>query len=349
MKDIAVSIIVPVYNVEQYLKKCLDSLVNQTLENIEIIAVNDASPDNCLSILKEYKESYPDKFSYIDSPINLRQGGAKNLGIEAARGKYIAFVDSDDWVDLDMYRQLYEKAVTSNSEIVDADFFRVEDGKLYSRISNSNDQICILDNVKRRSLILNSGYMWTKIYLKKLWLDNNIRFPEHTFFEDFEIALLPLMYANKLEKINKPLYYYYIRKSSTMHDIDSYSDRLLTSINAMLHLKERNFYNIYKEEIDFRIIGSYASLLPDYLFNSKKLPLNEMRQMRKTVKQIMPFYKKNKYYKTKIQLKNRILIKFNSLSPILLLFLICGYHFLKVIFRKSIFIYLLYLFTILYE
>ena len=102
-----VSIIVPVYNVEKYLRECLDSLVNQTLKEIEIICINDASPDNSLKILKEYKKKNPDLIQLIDLKKNLFQGGARNRGLDVAQGEYIAFVDSDDIPNLDFYLSMY--------------------------------------------------------------------------------------------------------------------------------------------------------------------------------------------------------------------------------------------------
>ncbi|WP_294594847.1 glycosyltransferase family 2 protein, partial [uncultured Rikenella sp.] len=97
MKEYKVSVIVPCYNAEQFLTRCLDSLVNQTLEGIEIICVNDASPDNGIAILRDYETRYPNVV-VIDLKENVRQGGARNRGIEIARGEYIGFVDADDWV-----------------------------------------------------------------------------------------------------------------------------------------------------------------------------------------------------------------------------------------------------------
>ena len=100
-----VSIIVPVYNVEPYLNKCLDSLVKQTLEDIEIIIVNDNSPDNSEQIILEYKEKYPDKIVYIKKE-NGGVSSARNAGLEVARGEYIGFLDGDDYVSLDMFKTL---------------------------------------------------------------------------------------------------------------------------------------------------------------------------------------------------------------------------------------------------
>ena len=99
----AVSIIVPVYNAERYLTECLGNIVNQTLQNIEVILVNDASTDGSLSLMRECEHQYPDKVRVIDSKENLGAGGARNLGIKMARGEYIGFADSDDMVDVTMY------------------------------------------------------------------------------------------------------------------------------------------------------------------------------------------------------------------------------------------------------
>ena len=98
---IEVSVIVPVYNVEKYLNRCVESLLNQTYKNIEIILVNDASPDNSIAIMKEYEKKYPDIIKCIYLTKNVRQGGARNRGLKIAKGKFICFVDSDDWVDSD--------------------------------------------------------------------------------------------------------------------------------------------------------------------------------------------------------------------------------------------------------
>ena len=115
MKDI--SIIVPVYNAEKYLVKCLDSLVNQTKKNIEIILVNDGSKDKSIDILNEYKEKYPDMITII-SQENQGQSAARNSGIENATGKYIDFVDSEDYVSENMFEKLYEKAIEKDFDVV---------------------------------------------------------------------------------------------------------------------------------------------------------------------------------------------------------------------------------------
>ena len=117
---IKVSVIVPVYNVEKYIDKCLNSLVKQTLKDIEIIVVNDGSPDNSQKIIDKYVDKYPDKIkSYIKE--NGGQGSARNLGLEYASGEYISFIDSDDWLDLDALEEMYLLAKKEKSDVVICD------------------------------------------------------------------------------------------------------------------------------------------------------------------------------------------------------------------------------------
>ena len=112
-----ISVIVPIYNVEEYLEKCLDSLVNQTLKDIEIILINDGSPDNSEAIVKKYLKKYKEKIIYHKKE-NEGQGIARNYGIKLAKGEFISFVDSDDYIDLTMLEKLYNKAIKENSDIV---------------------------------------------------------------------------------------------------------------------------------------------------------------------------------------------------------------------------------------
>ena len=119
---VKVSIIVPFYNVEKYIKKCLETLVNQTLQEIEILLVNDGSKDNSEQIAKEYCEKYPEKIIYLEKE-NGGLSDARNYAIPQAKGEYIAFLDSDDYVELDMYEKMYKLAKEDNSDMVECDFF----------------------------------------------------------------------------------------------------------------------------------------------------------------------------------------------------------------------------------
>ena len=119
-----ISVIIPVFNTEKYLKECLNSLINQTLINIEIICINDASTDNSLNILCEYAEK-DKRIKVIDLKINKRQGGARNEGLKVAGGEYIGFVDSDDWIDIKMYQRLYKKIIEEKADICSCDYYEI--------------------------------------------------------------------------------------------------------------------------------------------------------------------------------------------------------------------------------
>lgn len=129
------SVIIPIYNVEQYLRKCLDSVCNQTLEDIEIICINDCSPDNSLEILKEYQKN-DNRIKIIDFNENKGSAVARNTGMEQAKGEYIGFIDPDDWIDLDFYEKLYNKAKDCSSDLVIGNIKTVLNKK---EIKNNND------------------------------------------------------------------------------------------------------------------------------------------------------------------------------------------------------------------
>ena len=158
-----VSVIVPVYNVEKYISKCLDSLVNQTLKDIEIIVVNDGSPDNSQKIIDEYVKKYPDKVkSYIKE--NGGQGSARNYGIELSTGEYIGFVDSDDFVELDMFEKMYNKAKQDNSDIVICGSYNVSED--YSK--KEIDVFVNNYNTDLENAIFGKMTVWNKIYKRNI-------------------------------------------------------------------------------------------------------------------------------------------------------------------------------------
>lgn len=321
---ISVSIIVPVYNSEKYLERCLESLVNQTLENIEIIAVNDASPDNSLSILENFYHSYPDKMKIINLKENLRQGGARNHGLRSSMGKYIGFVDADDWVDLEMFEKLFNLAETSQSDIVDCDYFEAQDFDSVNRIvqSNSSEQIGILDINKKRSLILNSGRMLTKLYKRDLFFTNNIEFQERSSYDDNQIMPILLVSANKLSKIPEPLYYYFTLNESTTRSLNNplAYDRLTTSVNMIREFKKRNLYDEYEDELVYRFIQLYY-------FNSILIFINKFNpperrillEMKKYIRLNYPSYRKNYYFQNNKNRWFKLITQLNDIHPTILI------------------------------
>ena len=176
-----ISVIVPVYNVEKYIDKCLDNLVNQTLKDIEIIVVNDGSPDNSQDIINSYQKKYPRMIKSFIKP-NGGLSDARNYGIKKAQGEYIAFLDSDDYIEIDAYEKMYKKAELKDFDIVVCDLNYVyEDGSV-KRVSSKIEH----DTTNIKNVYINMyPCVWNKIYKKTLF-ENDIEFKKGVWFEDVD-------------------------------------------------------------------------------------------------------------------------------------------------------------------
>lgn len=323
-----VSVIVPVYNVESYLKRCLNSLVNQTLNDIELILVNDASTDNSLNILKNYASEY-NNIIVIDSKVNLRQGGARNLGIQKATGEYIGFVDSDDWVSLDMFEKLYKKAVETNSDVVDSDYHIANDDSILEVVtSNTTHQLGDLTLSKKKSLIINTGRMWTKIFKREIFSKHNISFPEKLTYEDNPVLPILLANAQKLSKVEEPLYFYFKNTNSTTTIKDSYHhfDRLKTSIILLEEFKDRALFDTYQEELEYRFTELYyMNTIYICLSKFRRPEVDYLLKMRKYMRENFPEYRKNQYFNL-VGRRTRIISKINDINPYILVSLYNFYN-----------------------
>ena len=317
---VKVSIIVPIYNLEKYISRCFDSLINQTLEEIEIVAVDNASPDNSISLIEEYRDKYPDKVTIIRSIENLRQGGAWNLGLDAAKGQYIGFVDNDDWIDTTMYEKLYNEAVRTNSDIADCDNYEASDINkiIRSVVSNTEEQIGELDQAKKNSLIINAGRMFTKIFRKSLFIDNRINFVKGLSHDDNAVMPILVACAKKLSKVNDCLYYYWVAGVSTSRSMNNpfCYDRLTTAINMVNYFKERSLYILYKNEVDYRFIQLYYSNSILVFLNRFDPPEKvKLKEIREYMKNNYPLYRKNPYFKSKANSWYKLITLANDISP----------------------------------
>ena len=209
MNKIKISIIVPVYNTEKYLKRCFDSLVCQTLNDIEIIIVNDGSHDNSQSVIDQYSEMYPKKII----PLIKENGGlsdARNLGLKYARGEYISFVDSDDYVDKDMCERMYNKGIQTQSDVVCSPITFIWENSRKAKKTFFPDINIFGKGILENPRILNivSSYAVTKIYKRDFWKKNTFTFPVGQCFEDSALIYNILLKANKVESVNIPFYNY---------------------------------------------------------------------------------------------------------------------------------------------
>jgi len=265
-----VSIIIPVYNVEKYITTCLNSLVNQTLKDIEIIVVNDGSPDNCQKIIDKYVKKYPDKVkSYIKE--NGGQGSARNFGLTKATGEYIGYVDSDDYVCTDMYEKLYNKAKADNLDICICGNYLVYEDSSQRDIELNN---YVLEDPKENAFFGKIA-VWNKIYKKEIVKD--LVFRSKVWYEDLDFTVNALIKAKKIGYIDEPLYCYLIREGSTMNN--SNVERNLEIFAAFDEIKNNKKYFSYIEylAIDNIYISAIVRVINAKVDNKlKKDAINKM-------------------------------------------------------------------------
>ncbi len=304
MREMKLSIIVPVYNMagDGKLNYCLDSLLKQTISDYEIIAVDDASTDDSLKILQEYAREYPDKMRVIAHDINKRQGGAKNTGLREARGEWIGFIDSDDWVTPDFYEKLLNKAEQTGADMVGCDYNLVQEhtftiGQIIQ--NNTLDQTGVLDEEKHKKLILRSGSMVIKIYRHQIIKENNLDFPEGIFYEDNCAGPVWSLYFNRFEKVEEPLYYYYQHPSSTVHYVtqEKCKDRMVAAKMLLQECKNRGFLETYEKQIEYRFTELFfVNTLFSYMLGAKHKKLAFVKELKKGMFETFPKFQENVYY-----------------------------------------------------
>lgn len=237
-----VSIIIPVYNTEKYLFKCLMSLIQQTLKEIEIIIVNDGSTDNSASIISRFEKE--DCRIKVITQENKLQGAARNNGTKIATGEYIGFVDSDDWIDLDYFEKLYNAAKKYDSDIALGTNVRIGNGKTKKRLNiKSIEFVSSLQDKFDVCNLCNDACPVNKIYRLSYIKANNITWPEGVYCEDKMFSTQAVYYANGIVTVPNVYYYYFRRPNSTVnakHSNKRIHDRDLAKLQVLNFLKEKN-------------------------------------------------------------------------------------------------------------
>ena len=287
-----VSVIVPVYKVEEYLSKCLSSLVQQELKDIELIIVNDGSPDNSQLIIDKYKKSYSNIKSFIKENSGLSD--TRNVGIKYATGEYIAFVDSDDSVRLDMYLKMYEKAKEKDFDVVACDV---------KYVYSDREEILVTDPKKDttniRDVFINLyPAACTKIFKRELITKNNIYFKSGVWYEDVEFMYRLLPYIKSIGVIHEPFYEYLQREKSITSSVSPKIYDYINNMNGVVdYYKEKGFYDTYKKELEYAYVRYvYATFIKTCLGYDKETYLKAVDDAIKNVKEHFPKYRVNKYF-----------------------------------------------------
>ncbi len=264
-----VSVIIPVYNVEKYLRQCLDSVINQTLKDIEIICVDDGSTDNCPNILDEYAAK--DARIKIIHKKNEGYGKAMNVGISHASGEYIGIVEPDDYIEPDMYSALYNIAIETNVDFVKSDFYQFNENLIHNKMKldwSSNNHYNRIINIQKEKSIFNLMMnTWTGIYKTEFLRNNNIRYNETpgARYQDQGFWFQTLAFANYAYFIDKPFYHYRFFAGNSTNNPNGFSwiQKEYDYIRKVLENNDCNDKNIWEIYYKFKF--------KCYLFNYKKL------------------------------------------------------------------------------
>ena len=254
-----ISIIVPIYKVEKYLDRCINSILNQTFKDFELILVDDGSPDRCGDICEEYAKK--DKRIKVIHKENGGLSDARNAGLDIATGKFIGFIDSDDFIHKDMYMILYDAIIKSKSDISQCKFKYfskedelnkniINDGK-YEIYNNINAIEEIIDNKN-----LNTN-VWNKLYKRELF--NDIRFPKGKIHEDEFVTYKVFYRAKTVSYVNKELYYYFSNDTGIMKNLNINSkfdwiEAIEERNEFLLSIKEKSLFNKSNSYLFFNLI-----------------------------------------------------------------------------------------------
>ncbi len=308
---VKVTVILPVYGVAEYIEKCTKSLLAQTLDEMEFIFVDDHGPDDSIDIVKRTIAGHPreGQFRFMKPEHNLGAGMARNFAIPEAQGQYIAFVDSDDWIEPTMFEELYNEAVAKGGVDIcycqaAKDYF---DGQPTEILKNPDVEAGEMTREKRSYFLQNYvSLFWTFIFKRELIENNGIRYPEDRSADDSYFVSANLMLATSLAHVDKPFYHYLIRPGSvcTTKDSTKYQKRLSTFRKLLQFAKDKGVYAEYKHEVDFIYIKKgYLTSVFNYVYNSLEPKKETVREIFQELVAQVPDYALNPFYRKKLSLR----------------------------------------------
>jgi glycosyltransferase involved in cell wall biosynthesis len=311
---VKVSVIVPIYNTERYLRRCLDSLVNQTLEELEIILVDDGSTDNSAQIMREYETKYQEKVK-VYTKENGGQGSARNLGIQKSSGKYICFVDSDDYVDTTMYETMYSVAEQEQCDMVECHYhYLCEERKKIKKLKTRGD---IRQFKDQKDMFINpQASPCNKLFRREVLMHTEVNFPEGFIYEDTGFYIKTIPFIRKEHYIKDRYYYYFLRSSSTMNANKSrkVGDIFHVLEDILNFYKKYGFYETYREELEYFCVKVLlcSSLSRIGRIRDHSIAKELYERTFSFIHTYFPEYKQNVYFHGKIGLYLRLVNQRNS-------------------------------------
>lgn len=256
-----VSVIVPVYKVEDYIRECIDSILAQTYPDFELILVDDGSPDNCGRICDDYAKG--DNRIKVVHKVNGGLPSARNAGLEVAKGEWIMYVDGDVWIEPDMIESLIEAAQITGADMVFGDFMKYGPSAGYNKLPTWSSD-------KKKSMTNYIAYVmttiWGSIAKRSLYVDHSLKSPEGiSYCEDFHLIVRLCHFANKIVNVHRPFYHYRYRPTSIMSNMNrkTEADEQWAYQDTSRFFKEQGVYEDYRRVMSWRVLKSAQELLLD--------------------------------------------------------------------------------------
>ncbi|MCH5275102.1 MAG: glycosyltransferase family 2 protein [Lachnospiraceae bacterium] len=319
--DKLISIIIPCYNVEKYIDRCFDSLLNQTIgfDKLEILFVDDCSIDGTWDKLTAIEAAYPESVMIIHCDENGRQGSARNIGLQYASAPYIGFVDSDDWIESDMYEKLYAKMTAYQCDIVMCQNWRdtaKPDQTLAPKLTGDPDRLLKIDTVEKRKIFIACGSIdygpCNKLFSKDFLMQNDIFFPEKLAYEDHFFATLFYFYATRVYILEERLYHYYVNPASTVLSPNATHHFDILTVHKMLwaECENRGFLTEYRKEVEYQFLTlCYLTAMKMISLRLQKAPYNFFLELKEETLKRIPDYHANPYIKDYVTEMNQILLQ----------------------------------------
>jgi glycosyltransferase len=298
--NILISVIVPVYNAERFLSKCIESILDQTFKDFELLLINDGSKDKSLDICNEYFEKFPNKIKIFNNK-NMGCSATRNFGIEHSQGNYLLFIDSDDWIEKDMLEKMYQKTLQEDSDVVISGIFREDN---------------ILNVVSKQTpKYTNNPYFWfdtdalvefacNKLHKKSIIIENDLTFPINSHAgEDMVFNVFSLINSKKISVVPNELYHYIIHGDNSIYNLEKRVGIFISLDIIYNYLKKRNFI-----EVD-EIFKRFKTLSKIHLKTSfrKLLYAKNRKEFNKYMKIFLENTSKIEYlnFKDKLKIYNR--------------------------------------------
>ena len=304
------SIIIPIYNVENYLEKSINSALNQTFDDYEIVLVDDGSTDSSSKIAKSFAEKYPEKVIYVWQE-NKGLGGARNTGIKASKGEYLMFLDSDDMVSEEMLFEVDQKIIETNAQMVIFDLLKEDENGNQIEIvkgANYNKDSFTLDEYKE--MIFTPVSACNKVIKKSLFDESGVTFPTRVWFEDLATIINLYPYIERFAYIEKPFYRYLQRSGSIMHnsDVKRNEEIIGASYSVLNFYREKGFMEKYKNEVTHLVILN-AYMVASVRVIKSKGSYDILRNIKAFIEKELPNYRENPYFST-LSKKEKLIIDF---------------------------------------